>query len=67
MGLIEEPSPYYLLIILALALFKKYVLYPVEAMRPNTGPSRIYEAVLTVIFVLYSAYIIAYYYFGIKL
>ena len=60
MGLIEEPSPYYLLIILALALFKKYVLYPVDAMRPNTGPSRIYEAGLEGNCVRNTAYIIAY-------
>ena len=67
MGLIEEPSPYYLLIILVLALFKKYVLYPLEVMQPSSRSSRIYEATLTLIFFLYSVHIIAYIYFGFRL
>lgn len=66
MGLVSEPTPYYLLIILVLALFKRYALYPAGLMRPHSKSSRIYEAILTVLFFVYSAYVLAYRYFGLS-
>lgn len=67
MCIVDEPSPYYLLIILALAFAKKYILYPLAVIQPNSRPARVYEFVLMVFFFLYATYLIAYEYWGFRI
>lgn len=67
MDIVTSPSAYYLLIILTLAYLKKYIFYRFGIMKKESTSSKVYEIVLSIVFVVYALYVIAYEYHGLRL